>query len=326
MLQASRFWNCDMKALPGLLLWIACGLVFARADLLFAQSLPPGIPLMQTEQLAQNLFAFRYGAYRSIFMVTPAGVIATDPLSPEAALHYRAAIASVTDQPVKYVVYSHSHWDHARGGKIFKDEGAQFVAQKRCADNFRDSPNADIVMPDISFDSSYSVRLGGQSLDLFYFGPSHDTCLVVMIPRPHPMLYTVDIMTPRPSGGGYLPWDPQVADFQFYNAVQYLQAAEALATSEGLDVVIGAHAVPIPLGQGRFTVAPATGPISGLRERWQFWDGLMRAVKAEMDSGTDSFLVSGRLDLSPWEGIPGFQKRKFRILVDRVAAYYAIGR
>jgi hypothetical protein len=45
-----------------------------------------------------------------------------------------------------------------------------------------------------------------------------------------------------------------------------------------------------------------------------------------MDSGTQSFMVSSRLDLSPWANVRGFNKRKFKQLVDRVAAYYAIGK
>ena len=52
----------------------------------------------------------------------------------------------------------------------------------------------------------------------------------------------------------------------------------------------------------------------------------MLAVKQEMDSGTESFMVSAKLDPSPWENIRGYNKRKFRQLIDRIAAYYAIGR
>ncbi len=287
---------------------------------------PPGIPMTATDKIADGLFSFRYGPYRSLFMVTSEGVIATDPVSPEGAAEYRKAIAAVTDQPVKYVVYSHAHWDHARGGQIFKDEGATFIAQQRCVDNWRDSPNPDIVPPDITFADDYQVKLGGQSLDLHYFGPNHGTCMIVMVPRPHKMIYTVDIVTPRPAGGGYLPWDPQVADLQFYNIVQSLQAVEAFALAEGLDTVIGAHLVPLPAGKGQFTGAPFTGPVIQIRERWQFYDGLFKAVRAEMDSGTESFMVSGRLDLTPWQDLRGFNKRKFKILIDRVAAYYAIGK
>jgi glyoxylase-like metal-dependent hydrolase (beta-lactamase superfamily II) len=125
-----------------------------------AQMLPPGITQSETEQLAENLYAFRWGPYRSIFLVTDEGVIATDPISTEGAKHYRAAIATITDQPVKFVVYSHAHWDHAAGGGIFKDEGAQFVAQERCITNMAESPNPAIVPPDITFKDNYSVTLG----------------------------------------------------------------------------------------------------------------------------------------------------------------------
>jgi glyoxylase-like metal-dependent hydrolase (beta-lactamase superfamily II) len=291
-----------------------------------AQFVPPGIEPSTTEQLAEDLYAFRWGPYRSIFMVTSEGVIVTDPISPSAAIHYRDAIAQVTDKPVKFVVYSHAHWDHARGGQIFKDEGATFISQQRCIKNFSESPNPDIVPPDITFDKTYSVELGGQSLDLYYFGPSHGTCLIVMIPRPHSMIYTVDIMTPRPAGGGYLPWDPQVADFRFYNAVEYLRSVEALVEQENIDTVIGAHLVPLPQGKGKFAPAPSTGPVIQITERREFWEGLMLAVKTEMDNGTQSFMVSSKLDLTPWEHIRGYNKRKFKQLVARIAAYYAIGK
>lgn len=291
-----------------------------------AQFVPPGIPGTELEELAENLYTFRYGPYRSLFMVTEDGVIATDPISPEAAAEYREAIRSVTDQPVKFVVYSHAHWDHARGGQIFKDEGARFVAQERCVDNLRESPNADIIPPDITFADTYSVELGNQSLDLYYYGPSHGTCLIVMIPRPHKMIYTVDLVTPRPAGGGYLPWDPQVADFQFFNAVEYLRSVEELVAEEDIDTIIGAHLVPLPGGKGQFVAAPTTGPVVQITERRIFWEELMAAVKAEMDSGTESFMVSSRLDTTPWEGIRGYNKRKFKQLIDRIAAYYAIGK
>jgi len=290
------------------------------------QFVPPGISPTETQQIADGLYTFRWGAYRSLFMVTSEGVIATDPISPEAAIAYRQAIAAVTDKPVRYVVYSHAHWDHARGGRIFKQEGAKFIAQERCVNNFLESPNADIVMPDITFRDTYSVELGGTSLDLYYFGPSHGTCLIVMVPRPHKMIYTVDLVTPRPAGGGYLPWDPQVADFQFFNAPQYLRAVEQLAKKQKLDTVIGAHLVPLPQGKGQFVGAGPTGPIETISQRREFWETLMKAVKTEMDAGTESFMVSNKMDLSPWQNIRGFNKRKFKQLVNRIASYYAIGK
>jgi len=101
---------------------------------------------------------------------------------------------------------------------------------------------------------------------------------------------------------------------------------EQLAIDEKLTHVIGAHLVPLPQGKGQFGAADPVGPIGTVRERREFWEGIMAAVKAEMDSGTESFMVSSRLDLTPWQNIRGFNKRKFKQLIDRIAAYYAIGR
>src|ERR1700694_1510702 len=62
-----------------------------------------------TEKIAEGLYTFRWGASRSLFMVTRNGVIATDPMNNAAAAAYRQEIAKITPLPVKVVVYSHSH-------------------------------------------------------------------------------------------------------------------------------------------------------------------------------------------------------------------------
>ena len=74
-----------------------------------------------------NVYIFRYQGHQSMFVVTKAGVIATDPIGlrrPQAVTTYIDEIKKVTSQPIKYVIYSHSHYDHIAGGKPFKDLGA----------------------------------------------------------------------------------------------------------------------------------------------------------------------------------------------------------
>ena len=187
------------------------------------------------------------------------------------------------------------------------------------------SPHPDIVPPDITFDKTYSVISGDEQLDLYYFGPSHDTCLIVMVVQSAKLMYTVDILTPRPHGN-YMPWDPQVADFQFYNAVEYLTQMEQLAADENIEIVLGAHLVPRPAGKGKFEPTPSTGPASSITDRRLFWEKIMGAVKAEMDAGTESFMVPNRVDLTQFQDIPGYRKDKTKELLARIAAYYAIGR
>ena len=91
-------------------------------------------PATSTKKIdgTDNVYLFRYGGHQAIFIVTPQGVIATDPISYERpAKPYIDAIKAVTDKPIKYVIYSHHHYDHIAGGKPFKDLGGVFVAQRR---------------------------------------------------------------------------------------------------------------------------------------------------------------------------------------------------
>ncbi len=179
---------------------ILSGLVFVSVPVLVAPTYGDDLSKpYEVSNVAGDLYAFRNNFYRNIFLVTDKGVIATDPLSVEAGLILRDEIAKITEQPVKYVAYSHSHWDHVEGGQVFKDGGAQFIAQEMCAANFKENPNPDVVMPDITFKDSYKIELGGKSLEIYYYGPSHDNCLSVMIARPANVLFFVDVVNP-PSG------------------------------------------------------------------------------------------------------------------------------
>ena len=59
-----------------------------------------------------NVYVFRYGNHQAMFVVTSAGVIATDPIGygrPQAVTTYIDEIKKVTNQPIKYLIYSHHH-------------------------------------------------------------------------------------------------------------------------------------------------------------------------------------------------------------------------
>ena len=97
---------------------------------------PPKPPMSETKKVdgTDNVYIFRYGNVQSMFIVTSAGVIATDPngyAHREAPAAYVAAIRKITNKPIKYLIYSHHHFDHIAGGKAFKDAGATIIAHKR---------------------------------------------------------------------------------------------------------------------------------------------------------------------------------------------------
>jgi glyoxylase-like metal-dependent hydrolase (beta-lactamase superfamily II) len=140
-----------------------------------------------------NVYIFRYMGHQSMFIVTPDGVIATDPISERRPVKpYVDAIQAVTKAPIKYVIYSHSHLDHIAGGKAFKDLGATFIAQKNAKARIEEVKPADVVVPDEVFDDRKVISLGGTTLELIYVGKNHsDNMLVMRLPRER-IIFTVD--------------------------------------------------------------------------------------------------------------------------------------
>jgi glyoxylase-like metal-dependent hydrolase (beta-lactamase superfamily II) len=278
-----------------------------------------------TEKIGDGLYTFRYGPYRNIFLVSEAGVIATDPLNARAARALRTEIARLTDHPVKYVAYSHSHWDHVPGGQVFKAEGAEFVAQEECLENLRLWPNPEVVPPDITFTDRYKISLGDSELELFHFGPSHDTCLSVMIARPANVLFVVDIV--NPPSGWHLEWNPTLPDTHIYNLVPYLEAVETLVAKEGVETIVGGHIALGRDGNGRPFVQPATGPVTAITERRLFWQTIIGAVEQEIQKGTYAEFVAARLDRSELDAKLGrYNKDDMSIMLRRLASYVISGR
>lgn len=258
----------------------------------------------ETERIAPDLYAFRYTGTRTIFMVTRDGVIVADPIGPEAASVLRDEIRKVTDKPVKYVVYSHQHWDHIPGARIFKAEGARVVAHENCAAHFRDLPNPDIVMPDITFTGDYTLRLGEHKLDLLYFGPNHGDCMVVMRPdiEKGRYLFIVDLFTP---GGAPLSYMP---DYAPHHLVRSLKEIEALA---GVEAIINGHGVTLV-------------PPSALVERRRYVEALMAAVKRAMDEGMPPNDIPEKVRLPEFGYLRGYEAN-IRDNVRRMQTFYAIG-
>jgi glyoxylase-like metal-dependent hydrolase (beta-lactamase superfamily II) len=112
-------------------------------------------PVVSTKKVdgTDNVYVFRYGNHQSMFVVTPQGVIAADPISYlRPAKPYIDAIKAVTDKPIKYVIYSHHHYDHIAGGQPFKELGATFIAHRRAKERLLELKKqnallADVVMP-----------------------------------------------------------------------------------------------------------------------------------------------------------------------------------
>jgi glyoxylase-like metal-dependent hydrolase (beta-lactamase superfamily II) len=167
------------------------GLVLLLAAAPGAQSQQPA-PVREITKIAGEVYRFRNANHYSVFAVTPAGVIATDPINADAARWLKAEIAQRFKQPVRYLVYSHDHADHIAGGEVFADT-AIVVAH----DNARAAiigERRPTAVPQVTFSDRLTLELGGTVLELAYVGKNHsDNSIVMRFPRER-ILFAVDFI------------------------------------------------------------------------------------------------------------------------------------
>jgi len=93
-----------------------------------------GGPSREIVQVKGDIYRARNNNYFALFMVTPEGIILADPINAAFATWMKEQFAERFRVPVRYVIYSHSHWDHIEGGAVFADT-ARFVAHENVARN-----------------------------------------------------------------------------------------------------------------------------------------------------------------------------------------------
>ena len=131
-------------------------------------------------RFAPDTYGFRYQNYVSLFIVTGEGVILADPIgqgNPRTPYLIKEAVHSLTDQPVRYVVYSHSAADHSTGGALFADT-AKFVGHRNAVDKMTSAKDPSSPPPDITFDREFALELGGRNVHLYSaISPTRLSCV-----------------------------------------------------------------------------------------------------------------------------------------------------
>ena len=103
--------------------------------------------------------------------VTPEGLILIDDKYPENVADVLAQVKAVSSLPVKYLLNTHHHGDHASGNVNIRQMGIDIIAHKNIRANFLriKQPGE----PNIVFADQAAVYLGGVEVQLFYLGRGH---------------------------------------------------------------------------------------------------------------------------------------------------------
>lgn len=266
----------------------------------------PSGPLFDMTKVADNVYSFRFFIHRNMVVVTDDGVIVTDPINPVSAQHMLAEIKKITDKPVKLVIYSHNHWDHIAGAKVFKDQGAKIIQHELAAKATRPSP---VVPPaDETFSGDkHVVTLGGTTIELILAGSSHGTGLVVMRLPKERILHTIDVVTPNRVAFRNMP------DFFPQDWIKALAKIEQLE----FDRIIPGHGPPV-------------APKSAVTEQREYVQDLTKAVtegtkKAGNPFAFDAITASVKEDLRPKYGKWAQFEDWMLLNVDRIILEQRIG-
>ncbi|HXX82944.1 MAG TPA: MBL fold metallo-hydrolase [Casimicrobiaceae bacterium] len=165
----------------------------------------PQVPVASGEkgyvlhEIRDRLYWLSDGAYNTMFVVSSDGVIAVDPL-PTLGGNYLKAIAEVTDKPVTRVIYSHEHTDHIGAAYLFP-KAATIIAQKETAQLLATRNDPRRPLPTVTFDDSYTLTVGDQTLVLDYKGVNHEAGNIFIYAPKQRVLMLVDVVYP-----GYMPY------------------------------------------------------------------------------------------------------------------------
>lgn len=184
-----------MKSLSNLKVSVwAILLVFGFSNLMKGQTLPEDVA-----KIGENVYSYGgYGEYYSMFIVTSEGVIAIESIDSQHAKEMLAAIKKVTDQPVKYLLHSHNHWDHASGGQVFKDAGAKTIAHIEAFEWMKANTGRDMAVPDESWGGNRKdITLGKTTVELHYLGMNHGLGMTVFLIPEQKIAYIADLVTPN---------------------------------------------------------------------------------------------------------------------------------
>ena len=157
-------------------------------------------PFREIVNIAGDLYRATNNAHHTAFLVTSEGIILTDPIGTDFATWLKAELEERFGVPVRYVLYSHYHDDHASGGAVFEDT-AEFIGHDNTPVNLaREEGNeifAEVRPPDRTYSGSTSVTLGGKTVEMIYALPSHsDDSSIIRFPDER-TIFAVDFVNVR---------------------------------------------------------------------------------------------------------------------------------
>jgi cyclase len=173
---------------------------------LYAQNAKPPGPL-RIAQVKPGLHMISGEGGNVAVLATDEGVVLVDDMFDRNHADILTQVKSVTDKPLRYVINTHQHDDHA-GGDMKMLPIAEVIAHKNVRANlshirqpyYEDTPGTPIGLPRITFSDETSVFLGGRETRAKYFGRGHTNGDAVIYFPDLRTIHTGDLFLGRQAG------------------------------------------------------------------------------------------------------------------------------
>jgi glyoxylase-like metal-dependent hydrolase (beta-lactamase superfamily II) len=258
----------------------------------FAQQPPPQLPQSVAEltRLREDVYAFRFLNHVSLFVPTDEGVVVVDPIggggNPQAPVALKGAIASITSQPVKWLIYSHAAPDHSTGGAVFADT-ATFVSQANARPTIEAKNDPNSPPPTVTFEQMMPIDAGGKHFELHWSALTPQNDYLIFSYPAQKLIMTVDLGRVRTV------------------AFRDIQQASPQRMAEWLDGIDQKFDFEIYLS-GHGPAANIWGTRQDLKDHRQYYLDLDAAVKDARAAGhadnSDAMIAAVRATLEPRYG------------------------
>ena len=149
-----------------------------RADAAAPKPKLPGA--LKTQRVQGDLHVIAGEGGNVALYVTSDGVLLVDDMFDRNHADILAQVKQVTDRPLRYVVNTHQHDDHA-GGDFKMLPIAEVIAHRNVYANlknlkrpyYEDTPGTPIGLPRVTFSDRLDLHLGGRDVEAYYFGRGH---------------------------------------------------------------------------------------------------------------------------------------------------------
>lgn len=168
----------------------ALGIITAVAFLVLAggqsavAQLNPATAQIRSIPVRDGIYMFM-GAGGNIAVSTGSdGVLIVDDQYEEMTAKIDDAIAEITDQPLRYVLNTHWHWDHTGGNENYGKAGKTIIAHDNTrvrmssdqfveAFNFNQPASPDVALPVITFNDTATLHFNNHTIRMIHVPNAH---------------------------------------------------------------------------------------------------------------------------------------------------------